>query len=187
MVTVLLYGPEKDTQMAEVLLAAIRSAGCCALHMKGKMLSMIPPGADTPDFLIIDSEIPPELQVGKVILIFKQNHPNIYQHIEISNDYIAVLDSSDAGAKKMLEKSGMQAVTCGMSQKDTVTFSSIKADNAVIWVQRELQALDGSSIEPQELPVILSKPVGDYPLLASIAVLLLCGLKLSQEDIKLNL
>ena len=44
-------------------------------------------------------------------------------------------------------------ISCGMSWKNTVTFSSLRQDGGMICLQRRLCTLGGKIIEPQEFPV----------------------------------
>lgn len=46
-----------------------------------------------------------------------------------------------------------RVVSCGLSRRDSLTFSSMDEGRAVVCVQRMLTRLDGGQVEPQELPV----------------------------------
>ena len=46
-----------------------------------------------------------------------------------------------------------RVVSCGLSSRDSLTFSSMGDGNAVVCVQRVLIRPDGGQVEPQELPL----------------------------------
>lgn len=46
-----------------------------------------------------------------------------------------------------------RAVSCGLSSRDSLTFSSLGDGGAVVCVQRALVRPDGGQVEPQELPL----------------------------------
>lgn len=69
---------------------------------------------------------------------------------------------------------GVQAVTCGFSDKDTFTFSSKNEDSAVVSLMRTV-ALPGRMAEPMELPVSFPAGTADFLVLAAAAALILTG------------
>ena len=66
-------------------------------------------------------------------------------------------------------------ISCGMGAKDTVTFSSIKADEGIVCLQRQIRTFGGNVAEMQEY---LFEPHGAeaFPALAAFAALLICDL-----------
>lgn len=69
-----------------------------------------------------------------------------------------------------------QAVSYGVSPRDTITFSSLEGNRLCLALQRELVTLSGGVVEQQEL--VVPCPAGSFPLstLAAAGVLLLAGL-----------
>ena len=65
-----------------------------------------------------------------------------------------------------------QVVSCGFSPRDSLTFSSLEEDRAVLCVQRALARPDGGRVEPREVP--LERTGGQPP----EELLLLGGLRL---------
>ncbi len=45
-----------------------------------------------------------------------------------------------------------RVVSCGLSPRDSLTFSSLDGGRTVVCVQRALSRPDGGTVEPQELP-----------------------------------
>jgi hypothetical protein len=65
-----------------------------------------------------------------------------------------------------------QVVTCGLSSRESLTFSSL-GESAMVCLQRQLLRPDGGSVEPQELPApALLCPAEDYLPAAALHLLL---------------
>jgi len=185
MKTIFMCGNENGTETVNMLFSAIRSSHCSAFHICEEAVSIIPPKAKTPDFIVIDNQNIKNVHTQGGIALFKKHVPQ-RQHIEIPPAFFAVVNSDNSEAADMLRGDGVQTVTCGLSQKDTVTFSSLENDRAVVSLQRGLKSLDGSDIEPVEVPVSFSPAHGEYPILAAVAVLLLSGVSIPEHGLILN-
>ena len=159
MTTILMYGTENGTQTVNTLFSAIRAAHYSAFHLCEESVSIIPPKAKAPDYFVIDNKTIKNVHTGGGIALFRKHVPQ-RQHIEITPAFFAVIDSDNSEAADMLRGDGIQTVTCGLSQKDTVTFSSLGSDRAVVSLQRGLCALDGSKVGPVEVPVAFSPSHG---------------------------
>lgn len=72
------------------------------------------------------------------------------------------------------ESQGIQVVTCGLSPKDTFTFSSRGEDSAVVSLMRAVETTAGI-VEPMEIPISFVPGAEDYPLLSTTAALVLTG------------
>lgn len=175
--TVLLYGSDKDRLIKNTLLGTIRSAGCSILQIAGKNVSMIPPHVRDPDFLLLDNADINSFHINKGAVVFMPDIPVFKNNFHAPEHFYAIVDPSNEEAIEIIRKNNMQAITCGLSQKDTFTFSSIDQDKAVVSLQRELFSLDGGYVEPSEIPVCFHKMDSDYGVLSSIAVLMLSGVK----------
>ena len=184
MVTVLLCGSEKDAEITNILLAAIRSADASALHITAKTVSMLPPDAQNADFLVIDNANIQGAHMEKGVIVFKQEIKGCLE-LDLPAGFIAVTESDNDTAIKILQKNALQTVTCGLSQRDTLTYSSLDSEKAVISLQREIKSLHGESMLPHEIPVALQSTRSDYPLLAAVAVLLLSGIKVPERGLTL--
>ena len=88
---------------------------------------------------------------------------------------MVIVSSEEEEQLRQLARLRVQTVTCGLSCKDTVTFSSKSEESAVISLMRAVRGLSGEAMEPMDLPVAFPRQTGDYPLLACAAVLLLAG------------
>lgn len=86
-----------------------------------------------------------------------------------------MLDSQNRCAVAFAARSGLRVLDCGLSSRDTLTFSSLSGDDAVICLQRPVEDRQGRTVEPFELPLRLSRQHPAYPLLCCAAVLILSG------------
>lgn len=175
--TILMCGSENGTDIVNTLFAAIRASSIGAVHICEESVSMIPPKFKSPDFIVIDNKRIKNVHMQGGIALFRKHVPR-GQHIQIPASFFAIIDSDNSEAADILRGDGIQTVTCGLSQKDTVTFSSLENDRAIVSLQRGLKALDGSYIGPVEVPVSFSESHSEYPLLASVAALLLSNVKM---------
>ena len=72
---------------------------------------------------------------------------------------------------------GLPLITCGLSQKSSVTASSIGDDGFVYCIQRGFFTCDGDSVLPQEFKVRwTAKRENIYPCLELVTTLLLAGI-----------
>ncbi|WP_066460134.1 hypothetical protein [Anaerotruncus rubiinfantis] len=90
---------------------------------------------------------------------------------------VAIVDSSNKPVMELVASRHLKALTCGLSNSDTFTLSSLTRDSAVISLRRQVTAFDGTSIEPFELPVSFSSPIEPFTLLACAAVFCMLGRK----------
>lgn len=185
MVPVLLYGSGRDTVITNSLIRAFRAVHASVLHITSKTLSLMPTNAPQADFLLLDNCGIQDLQVKSGITVFRRELSGFTEESILPRNFVAVADPLNEQAVSILKNRDIRTVTCGLSQKDTVTFSSLDADRAVISLQREILSLTGENAVPREIPVMLTSPQEEYPLLASMAVLLLSGIPMADEGITL--
>ena len=185
MVPVLLYGSGRDTAITNSLIRAFRAVHASVLHITSRTLSLMPTNAPHADFLLLDNCGVQDLQIQNGVTVFRPELSGFTEESVIPHDFVAVIDPMNEQAVAILKNRDIRTVTCGLSQKDTVTFSSLDPDRAVISLQREIFSFAGENVLPREIPVALSSPQAEYPLLASMAVLLLSGIPLSEEGLVL--
>ena len=73
-------------------------------------------------------------------------------------------------------KLNLRTITCGVSPKDTITFSSKNEDEIVISLQRSIINLKDESIEPLEIPFKKDIADDDYMLMAYASILIETGI-----------
>ena len=90
------------------------------------------------------------------------------ENAEFSPGITVIVSSEEHGQLEQLAHLPAGVITCGLSSKDTVTFSSRLEDRAVVSLLRSLEGARGT-IEPMDLPVCCPSGCGAYPLLAAAA------------------
>ncbi|MDR2909122.1 MAG: hypothetical protein LBU86_04490 [Oscillospiraceae bacterium] len=111
---------------------------------------------------------------GKTIIVFQRAAELPVSLIEPDKSVVLV-DSSKGELLSIVSASGLPAITCGMSNKDTVTLSSMDDDSAVVDLRRSITGFDGIVIEPQEIPARCKRAPHRFALMAAAAVRLLSG------------
>lgn len=192
MVTVMICGAHNDTSLADALLAGCSSLGATAACITQRSVSRVPPDAGSCDFLLLDSVAVRSINIENGIAIFKSNMNcgDATQDADVSGlmlptGFTAVVEPENEPAIEIIRRSRVQAITCGLSQADTLTFSSIDTGNAVISLQRAIQSLYGGAILPRDIPVSFGSAYSGYQLLATAAIMLLSETPLPDSGLTL--
>lgn len=106
-------------------------------------------------------------------IVVLQNHARISKDWRIANDGLVIVNAVNQKQLERLAEAGIPAVTCGMSGKDTFTFSSKSEGRYAVSLQRSILLPGGRSIEPQEILLTLPPNHDDYSILAMGAVFIL--------------
>ncbi len=160
-------GSEKTQRFLEANLSRRFSLTCCT----GQRISVSGAGEE---LLLLAS---PELSCAQLEggLFLARNGARLPKGLRLPGDAVVIVSSDEEEQLRQLARMGAQTVTCGLSCKDTVTFSSKSEDKAVVSLMREVVGLSGEMLEPMDIPITFSPESGDYPLLACTAALLLAG------------
>ncbi len=134
---------------------------------KGRVLSKSADNA----ILVVFERQPHLLHSPKSAVFLNQCRSNA----KISAERYLICNSANYDDLELARKSGGEVITCGMSLRDSVTFSSFTEDRCVISVQRRLTRFDGSKAEPFELPVCCLKDDHRYGILCANLLLILLG------------
>ena len=163
MQTVVLYGDKEDKTLKNMIIKEIATDFCVIYYNGDKLLS----SGDGEKILLIESDNINEIETECIIIL--KNNLKTEKIKNLNENSIVIINS---GNKSHIEwMSGLDAgvITCGMLAKDTMTFSSISENSAVISLQRSLP-LKNTVIEPFEMPVTKHKDFDEYSML-SIAIL----------------
>lgn len=93
----------------------------------------------------------------------------------ICDNAVAVVFSSDNCAANPLNSHDIALITCGVSSKDTLTYSSHAGNSLLVSLQRSVTALNGTIYEPFEAVVKLNSPDDLSSAMACFAVRLSLG------------
>lgn len=87
---------------------------------------------------------------------------------------VCVASSCCSSAIKSIAQSGARGITCGTGSIDTLSVASCEDGRMMISLQRDVKTLSGGVIEPCEIMVKTDSRPHIYPILATVATLLLC-------------
>lgn len=130
---------------------------------------------DAPD--IVFTALQRDGQIGCENAIFVVRDKNCLPAQAVCTNAVAVVDSANRAVMELVAARRLPALTCGLAGADTFTLSSFTRDSAVISLQRQITAFDGTPVEPFELPVTFTAPVEPFTLLACAAVFCMLGAK----------
>lgn len=181
--TVIFCGDEKDGAVANTLFAFLRAVGAGSLHLTARSLSFTPGCGSSADYFVVETGAISEYRLPSGILVFRPDMTGMADDMRFPPHFVAVVEPRNTAAIEMLKAQNIRTITCGLSPKDTVTFSSLMESSAVISLQRGIESTDGEEILPKEIPVTFTCPKPDYAVLACAAVLLLSGRELPDVGI----
>lgn len=171
MISIVVAGPAADRRISGLLPRV--------LDPHGPLLCVTPRGLtvprEPPRFLIWDVKYPYQMEGSPILLVIKESFQD-FTGLPLPRCRAVVVGSDNAPALDFLAGSGLQAITCGLSSRDTFTLTSMSVTGAVVALQRNLTAWDGTSMEPAEFPVHLPAPTDSHSLLCCAATLAFAGL-----------
>lgn len=90
------------------------------------------------------------------------NYNNIIENIDILKSMIShcrylVLNVDIDHNLQMISDMNLKVITYGFNRKSTITISSVKEDDMMICIQRQIENIYGKIIEPQESSVSICK------------------------------
>lgn len=138
---------------------------------------------DEPDLVLVTGQKMEQISCQNAIFLVRGHSgmPNKFR----CEHAVAIVDSSDQSLLEQVAKHHIKALTCGLASVDTLTLSSYTSDSAVISLQRQITAFDGTILEPFELPVSFISHVEPFSLLACAAVFFFLGKKNPLANCKL--
>lgn len=88
---------------------------------------------------------------------------------------IGICEDSNTSALSLFKSNHLPALTCGISHKNTVTFSSIGEKEFILTLQREIFDINGNKILPFDVKLKFQKEYSLCAVLLSFSVLCLLG------------
>lgn len=183
MITVSLFGSADTPKTAATMMSVFSAANCGVACIKEKEIIINSPKDGNADFLIIEKKRANFTATSGIALFTGKTLNN--KRIIIPPEFVAVIDCENTDAAEMLAKNGVCTISCGLSSKNTVTFSSHENDRAVVSLQRVIKTMGGKEYEPSDLPICFSDTYCDYDILASAAVLFLAGVEFTENGLAL--
>lgn len=126
-------------------------------------------------FTFIDCECVNTIRLDRCVLVFSENTDTVPEEIA-GKHIVGIVPSRNNSVIEQLIQRRIPVITCGLSQKDTVTYSSRTDDELVVSLQRSVKRSDHVTIEPFEMPFALTPESDVYAILAFFAVCIECGI-----------
>lgn len=128
--------------------------------------------------LLVNSNNIRELKLDDGILIVSDSCETIFE------ECFCPIVIADGNKSFLCEKinSKTQYITCGMSAKDTISFSSIDVDEVSVCLMREIKKLNGETVEPYEVTVYSKTNIANYSpfcLLCAFALITVLGVSIN--------
>lgn len=170
---IVILGDSSDRETRDILLETIQDQKVPGIFISDSDLHVILKNHN-PKFLLLDTlQIPASLEPD--LIIIKEGYRSRFPFPEGTK---LVVDSNNTYIAEKLKDQNNDTVTCGLSAKDTITFSSINADHCAISLQRNIYDMYGQLIEPCEFILHTSENQKEYAILSAAAALILLGFNL---------
>ncbi len=126
-------------------------------------------------FTVICEHKTADLKINKGIAVIADDTDRFKNQV-FPEGIIGICESGDKSALEIFEKNRIPVITCGMSGKNTVTFSSMEKNRVMLTLQRTVIGMDGTEIEPGEYKIELKREYNPFSVLSCTAILLLFGI-----------
>ena len=123
------------------------------------------------DFTLIFEKAPLKISAKDCVLIL--NGCQTAQ--SINGEKYCIFNSNYSEDSSLAKKSGGEVFSCGMSLRDSVTFSSFTSDGCVLSLQRCIKTFDGSTVDPFEIPLYCDENEDRFGILCASLLLILSG------------
>ncbi len=171
MINIVLCGKSNDASISEALLPVLARYGGVQ-YFNGKQLAKL--GDGEPDYFVYECEQIPKIEIDRGVLLFK-NSFQISEGSTVPENIFCIFETQNKNAAAVLKNTHTTAITCGTSQKDTISIAGLEETGAVLSLQRNIKKLDGEILEPHDFTVQLSAKIGPHRILAVSAVLMIIG------------
>jgi hypothetical protein len=158
MTVVNIIGTPKDRVLEELILAQL-SKSYRVTYIKSKSLVQAGHGYE---IVVADFAELKSLHAPECIIVLKNG--GIVPEIPLPEKTIMIANSENIDQLIALRNVGCTVITCGVSEKDTLSCTSVSSDGIVASLNREIIAFSGRAILPLEIPVSSSCRDCYYPL-----------------------
>lgn len=175
MITIILYGGKNESGLMRIFERNLKHH--YRVHTVGE--NQIRTEGAGRDLLFLSPSRLTRINGGPSILVVRPG-TDLTGLSRISGNVIALADSSCPEQLAKLAEQKVRTVVCGMSSKDTVTFSSFSEGSAAVSLQRTVESPDGRRVEPMEVALDLGHSYDPLSVLFYAAAMMICG-AFSQE------
>ncbi len=169
----ILYGNIKDKYLTKEILDPISKCYRTFYYGDG-----ILHGARRPQISIIETNVIKKIKSKNSLIILKKR-ARMDGLKNISNNIPILASSENHKQLEKISKLGLCVITCGLSEKDTLTFSSVGKESSVVSLQRSF-----FGHAPMEIPILHSKTNTLFAMQCIAAITIILEKK---DEIKLDL
>ena len=112
-----------------------------------------------------------KISVKKAMVIFCGDARK-FENQHFPRSVIGVCEEKNLSALECFKNSFISVASCGINNKNTVTFSSLEKNNIHLSLQRSFYNFYGKAVEPQEIKINFKKDYLPYSIMASVLALL---------------
>ncbi|MBQ3052406.1 MAG: hypothetical protein IJD55_01755 [Clostridia bacterium] len=117
-----------------------------------------------------------DLKLNKGIAVMLDNTDK-FANQDLPYGIIGICEDTNINALEIFYKNNISVISCGMNSKNTLTLSSLNNENLFITLQRTITDIFKKEIDPSEFKIKLKKDYQPFSIMASIAIMLLCGVE----------
>lgn len=136
-------------------------------------------GSGQGQFFLEEGEKWPDSRGEQGILLLKSSFAESQGTVP-ERGWTAVLRSDHTQGVRALRCTGIPAVTCGSALRDSLSISSWDFPQGSVSLLRGVTTLQGETLEPGEIPVVMDGPCPREWMPLLCAVLVLCGVSYSR-------
>lgn len=168
MVNIILAGKDSEADFAEFL----QSRLSLRFHVEALSRSRLAAKGSGENILLIHTDSLRSCPENTVFILGKSSEPENFPAIEKS--FSCIFWSEQKNHREFLSKAGINAISCGYSPKNFITYSSKEEDACVLSLQRSVKSIGGSSVSPFERP-LKKFSEDDYRIMAYFALFTVLG------------
>jgi hypothetical protein len=146
MTTVFLIGERDDIGLESLIKGNLNTYS--VTFVKGSTVSRFGKGYN---LLVLDTPHLDFTELNECIVVMKDFGE--VPTAQLPEKSIVIANSDNTEQLERLESMGQQVISCGKSNRDTFSYTSLTYDGIVISLNREITAFSGKKIQPLEIPV----------------------------------
>ena len=166
--TLLFYGSAKEHFLPNQVCRILKQEHTFLVHNRNQLTAK---GKNLP-FQVIECDHLRKIEADHMILFVRK--PCDLESIQYIDPAVTVIMNADDHEHVSFAASHrLCSVTYGLSDKDTVTFSSREEGKVVVALQRSVYTIYGKVVDPMEIPCEIRGEYRDFTVLAYVTLLLL--------------
>lgn len=128
--------------------------------------------SDSPQIILSSFTGDCVLDCEKTIVIFSGKS---HCHVQVNKNAVVISEFDNTAAAAFAQGKDLFLLDCGLSGKASVTFSSMKEEDAVVSLQRSIKDMQGNACEPMEISLDISS-LSPKSVLMAISILIVAGM-----------